>query len=62
MTNFKIKSRAIIVLFTLAAMSAASAYVFLNKASAAGFSGKIFTTTFCGQMSKTIFQVKMRFI
>ena len=30
-------------------MSAASAYIFLNKASAAGFQGKIFTTTFAGQ-------------
>ncbi len=49
MINFKIKSRTIIVLFTIAAMSAASVYVFLNKASAAGFQGKIFTTTFDGQ-------------
>ena len=49
MINSKIKFRAIIVLFTLAAMSAASVYVFLNKASASGFSGKIFTTTFSGQ-------------
>jgi ribosomal protein S27AE len=36
-------------LFTIAAISAASIYVFLNKASAAGFSGKIFTTTFYGE-------------
>jgi len=49
MKNFKIKPRAIIVLFTLAVMSAANVYVFLNKASAAAFSGKIFTTTFSGQ-------------
>lgn len=45
----KIKSRTIIVLFTLAAMSAASVYVFQNKASAAGLKGSIFTTTFDGQ-------------
>jgi hypothetical protein len=49
MKNFKIKSRAIIALFTLAVMTAVSVYVFQNKASAAGFSGKIFTTTFSGQ-------------
>jgi hypothetical protein len=45
----KIKSRTIIVLFTLAATSAASVYVFQNKASAAGFNGSIYTTTFDGQ-------------
>jgi hypothetical protein len=49
MINFKIKSRAIIALFTLAAMTAASVYVFQNKASAAGFNGSIYTTTFDGQ-------------
>src|SRR5215213_402490 len=49
MINSKIKSRKIIILFTLAVMSVASAFVFLNKASASGFSGKIFTTTFSGQ-------------
>jgi hypothetical protein len=49
MINSKIKSRKIIILFTLAVMSVASAFVFLNKASAFGFSGKIFTTTFSGQ-------------
>lgn len=48
MINFKIKARTIIVLFTLAAMSAASVYVFVNKASATGFSGKIFTSLFDG--------------
>ena len=45
----KIKSRTIIVLFALAAMSAASVYVFQNKALAAGFNGAIYTTTFEGQ-------------
>jgi hypothetical protein len=45
----KIKSRTIIVLFALAAMSAASVYVFQNKALAAGFNGSIYTTTFEGQ-------------
>lgn len=50
MINFKTKSRTIIVLFTLAAfMGVASVYVFQNKVSAAGFQGKIFTTTFAGQ-------------
>ncbi len=49
MINSKIKSIKIIILFTLAVMSVASAFVFLNKASASGFSGKIFTTTFSGQ-------------
>lgn len=49
MINFKIKSRTIILLFTIAVMSAASAYVFLNKASASSLKGKIFTTTFAGQ-------------
>jgi hypothetical protein len=49
MTNSKLRSRTIIVFLTLAAMSAASVYAFLNKASAAGLSGKIFTTTFDGQ-------------
>ena len=44
----KIKSRPIIVLFTLAAMTAASVYVFRNKVSAAGLNGSIFTTTFDG--------------
>lgn len=49
MINFKIKTRTYIVLFTLAAMSVASVYVFQSKASAAGLKGKIFTTTFDGQ-------------
>lgn len=48
MINSKIKSRTIIVLFTLAVMSAASFYVFRNKVSAAGFQGSIYTTTFDG--------------
>ena len=48
MINFKIKFRSIMVLFTLAIMSAASVYVSLNKASAAGFQGSIYTTTFDG--------------
>jgi len=48
MINSKIKSRTLIVLFTLAAMCAASFYVFRNKASAAGFQGSIYTTTFDG--------------
>ena len=45
----KIKSRTIIVLFTLAAMNAASFYFFQNKSFAANFSGKIFTSLFDGQ-------------
>jgi hypothetical protein len=45
----KIKSRATFVLFTLIAMTAASVYVFQNRASAAGFNGSIYTTTFDGQ-------------
>ena len=45
----KIKPRTIIVLFTLAAMSAASVYVFQSKSLAAGFNGSIHTTTFDGQ-------------
>jgi hypothetical protein len=49
MINSKIKFKTIMVLFTLAAMSAASVYVFQNKVSAAGLKGKIFTTTFDGQ-------------
>lgn len=44
----KIKSRTIIVLFTLAVLSAASVY-FQNRSSAAGFNGSIYTTTFDGQ-------------
>ncbi|MEO6391364.1 MAG: hypothetical protein ABIP75_05885 [Pyrinomonadaceae bacterium] len=49
MSNLKLKPRTIIVLFTLAAMTVASAYFFLNQVSAFGLSGKIFTTTFDGQ-------------
>ncbi len=50
MINFKIKSRTIIVLFTLVAfMGVASVYVFQNKVSASGFSGKIYTSLFDGQ-------------
>jgi hypothetical protein len=49
MINSKIKFKTIMVLFTLAVFSAASIYVFQNKVSAAGFQGKIFTTTFGGQ-------------
>ena len=49
MISSKIKSRTTVVLFMLAAVSAASVYVFQNKVSAAGFQGKIFTTTFDGQ-------------
>ena len=48
MRNSKINARTIVVLFTLAAMSAASVYVFINTASANGFSGKIFTSLFDG--------------
>jgi hypothetical protein len=49
MINSKIRTRTIIVLFTLAAISIASGYVFRNEVSAASFHGKIFTTTFDGQ-------------
>src|SRR4051812_34172029 len=45
----KRRSRTIIVLFTLAAMSAASVYLFQNKTLAAGFNGAIYTTSFDGQ-------------
>ena len=49
MSNSRLKSRTIIVLFTLAAVSAGSTYFFLHKVSAFGLSGKIFTTTFDGE-------------
>lgn len=49
MTNLKIRSRTIVVLLTLAAISAASGFVFQNKASAFGLSGKIYTSLFDGQ-------------
>lgn len=49
MINSRTKFRNIIVFLTLAVMSLGNAYVFLNKASAADFSGKVFTTTFSGQ-------------
>ena len=63
MIKSKIKYRTIIVLFTLAAMTAASVYVFRNKALAAGFHGKIFTTTFDGQtVPQNHYSSKMRFI
>ena len=42
-------SRTILVLFSLAAMSVASVYVFQTKVSASGFNGSIYTTTFDGQ-------------
>jgi hypothetical protein len=45
----KLRSRTIIVLFALAAMSAVSIFVFQDKSSAAGFNGAIYTTTFDGQ-------------
>ena len=45
----QITSRTIIVLFALVAMSAASVFVFQLKASATGFNGSIYTTTFAGQ-------------
>lgn len=48
MIGSKLKFRTIIVLFTLAAINAASFYVLRNKASAAGFQGAIYTTTFDG--------------
>ena len=43
------KSRTIIVLFALAAMSVASVYVFQTKSLAAGFNGSIYTTGFDGR-------------
>ncbi|MGB7200690.1 MAG: hypothetical protein WBD16_00315 [Pyrinomonadaceae bacterium] len=45
----KIKFRSMIVLITLAAISAATGFVLQNKTSASGFSGAIYTTTFDGQ-------------
>ncbi|MFN0138828.1 MAG: hypothetical protein ACKVQW_01920 [Pyrinomonadaceae bacterium] len=45
----KIKSRSIIVLITLAAISGATGFVLQNKTSAAAFHGAIYTTTFDGQ-------------
>lgn len=49
MITSKIRPRTIIVLVTLAAMSAASFYFFQTRSLAAGFPGKIYTTTFDGQ-------------
>lgn len=49
MRNTKITFRIIILLLTLAALSAVSGYVFRNKVSAAALSGRIYTTTFDGQ-------------
>lgn len=49
MINPRTRSRTIVVLLTLAAMSAASGYVFRNKALAAGLQGAFYTTTFDGQ-------------
>lgn len=49
MKKFNIAPRTIIVLITLATMIAASVYLFHDKVSAAGLSGKIYTTTFDGQ-------------
>jgi hypothetical protein len=50
MTISKIKAKKILILFTLAALSAASVYtLFQNKSSAAGFNGALYTTTFSGQ-------------
>jgi len=43
------KSRTIVVLFALAAMSAVSVYFFQVKTLASGFNGAIYTTTFEGQ-------------
>ena len=47
--NISRKSRMIVVLLTLAAMSASGGYLFRNSASAAGFHGAIFTTTVDGR-------------
>src|SRR5215203_7129429 len=49
MTISKVKSRTLILVFSLAAMSAASVFVFQNRSSAAGFNGSIYTTTFDGR-------------
>lgn len=49
MSNSKRKTRPIIILCLLAAVGVASGHFFLNKVSAFGLSGKIFTTTFDGQ-------------
>ena len=50
MTTFKIKVKNFLILFTLAAFGAAGVSgLFQNKVSAAGFSGKIYTSTFNGQ-------------
>lgn len=49
MTNSRIRSKTIVVLIILAALNAVSGYLFQTKVSAAGFSGKIATTTFDGQ-------------
>jgi hypothetical protein len=60
MTISKMKAKKILVLFTLAALSAASAYgIFQNKSSAAGFFGAIYTTTFDGQtVNENLYSVK----
>ncbi len=49
MTIFKIRASRILILFTLAAVSAGVYVFFQNTSSAAGFSGAIYTTTFNGQ-------------
>lgn len=49
MIHLTTKTRTIIVLFTIAAMSAASNYFFQDRTLAAALHGKIHTTTFYGQ-------------
>lgn len=49
MTQSHIRSRTVVVLFILAVLNMASGYLFETRVSAAGFSGKIATTTFDGQ-------------
>ena len=49
MTIPKTKARRILILFTLAAVTAGVYVLFQNKAFAAGFNGAIYTTTFDGQ-------------
>ena len=49
MTISTVKSRTIIVLFTLAALGTASVVVLQVKSSASGFHGSVYTTTFDGQ-------------
>lgn len=50
MTISKIKAKKILTLFTLAFVAAGFSGFFQNRTQASGFSGKIFTSLFNGQL------------